>query len=400
MLAAAVAAAVGLAGCTATGTAADSVATAETTGSESRTGNANTAEVVAAAEAFLDTLSEEQRESVLYDYDDEAKTTGWSNFPASMVERNGIALKDLTEEQREAALAVMEAALSEQGYEELLAIQAADGYLNENQGGTGEEGSEEEEDGTAPAEEDGRQGEPPSQPPGGDGQAPREGGGGQAPQDGGPGQLEFGEEEYYLSFFGEPDETESFMVQYGGHHVAYNITYSGDDVTLSPSLTGTEPMEFEYEGESYAPLEDKRDAALGAVAALDEERLAEAEIDSGTEDLLLGPGSDGPFPEEEGVLVSDLGQEQQDRVTAMLRAWVGDLDEEAADALIERYVSEYDETRLSWSGSIDADDVDTYIRLDGPSAWIEFSNQPGVETSEVHQHTMFRDQNADYGWEE
>ncbi|MGW5877929.1 DUF3500 domain-containing protein [Nocardiopsis terrae] len=298
-----------------------------------------------------------------------------------------MSLADLDEEQKEAALAIMEAALSEQGYDELLAIQAADDYLDENQDQSDTDGSQ----GQDGQEQRGEEGEDAASSPNG------EGGG---PGGGAPGELSFGEDQYYLSFFGEPSETGSFMVQYGGHHLAYNITYSGDDVTLSPSLTGTEPLEFDYRGESYEPLADKREAALGAVGSLDQEQLAEAEIDNSSNDLVLGPGEDGPFPEEEGVLVSDLSQEQQDQVTAMLRAWVGDLDEEAAEALVEQYVSEYDRTYLSWSGSTDADDVETYIRLDGPSAWIEFSNQPGVETSEVHEHTMFRDQSADYGWED
>lgn len=406
--AAALATAIGVVGCATGAGAADTEDTARASaaseGTGSRTGNANTAEVVAAAEAFLDTLSDEQREAVVLDYDDGAKTTGWSNFPTTFVERNGISLADLDEEQKEAALAVMEAALSEQGYEEMLAVQAADGYLDENQDQSETEGSQDtdgqeqqdREEDAGPGE--GGEDRPPSGMPEGAGEPPEDGDG-SGPRGGGPGELSFGEDQYYLAFFGEPGETDSFMVQYGGHHLAYNITYSGDDVTLSPSLTGTEPLEFEYRGESYEPLADKREAALGAVDSLDQEQLAEAEIDNPSNDLVLGPGEDGPFPEEEGVLVSDLSQEQQDRVTAMLNAWVGDLDEEAAESLVEQYVSEYGQTYLSWSGSTDPDDVATYIRLDGPSAWIEFSNQPGVETPEAHEHTMFRDQNADYGWE-
>ena len=66
---------------------------------------ANTAEVVTAANAFLGTLSDEQRETALYEFDDEVKATGWSNFPVQVVERNGIALGDLTDEQEAAGLA-------------------------------------------------------------------------------------------------------------------------------------------------------------------------------------------------------------------------------------------------------------------------------------------------------
>ena len=318
-------------------------------------GQANTAEVAAAAQAFLATLTEEQRETVLYDFDDEAKTTGWSNFPTNLVERNGLSLADLDAEQQAAALAVMEAALSEQGYSRLEAIRAADAYLAANQSDSGDSG-------------------------------------------GGPGGgLSFGEDLYSIAFFGEPVETGEFMLQFGGHHLAYNLTYAGENVSLSPSLTAIEPSTFEYEGQSYDPLADEKASAVGAVAALTEEQLAAAEIGDSYDDLLLGPQNDGPFPEPQGVLVSELSQETQDQVTAMLRTWVGDIDEEAAEALIAQYVSEYDQTYLGWSEATELDDETTYIRLDGPSAWIEFSNQAGIEVEGVHQHTVFRSQTADYG---
>ncbi|MDW4910210.1 DUF3500 domain-containing protein [Streptomyces sp. ADMS] len=76
---------------------------------------------MAAADAFLATLSAEQQETVLYDFDDAARKTGWSNFPTPVVKRNGLKLGDLTDEQ--------EAALSEQGYEELVEVRKADDYL-------------------------------------------------------------------------------------------------------------------------------------------------------------------------------------------------------------------------------------------------------------------------------
>lgn len=320
-------------------------------------GGANTAEVVAAADAFLATLSDEQRDTVLYDFGDGVKKTGWSNFPVQVVKRNGIAFGDLTDKQKAAALAVMEAALSDQGYEELLEIRKSDNFLNALQKSGNAKGGR---------------------------------GGGMS--------VSFGEDLNYLAFFGEPGKAEQFMIQYGGHHAAYNITYAGENVSLSPTLTAIEPSQFELEGKSYAPLEDKRSSVIAAIQALSESELAKAEISGSFDDLLLGPGNDGPFPEPEGVLVGDLTKDQQDKVTAILRVWVDDLDEEAAEALIAKYVSEYDRTYLGWSGGTTLDNAETYVRVDGPSAWIEFSNQPGAETSGIHQHTIFRDQTADYGW--
>ncbi|MFF3500328.1 DUF3500 domain-containing protein [Streptomyces sp. NPDC003247] len=365
------------------GSASATVAEKAVPAAASRTGagGANTAEVVRAANAFLATLSDEQKETVLYDFDDEAKKTGWSNFPTGVVNRNGLKLGDLTDEQEAAAMKVMKAALSEHGYEELVEIRKADDYLATQTDAAG--------GGTrpSPTSTDLPSGTPSGGPSGGTG-----GGAG--------GGANFGSEWYYISFFGQPSKTGEFMVQYGGHHAAYNITYAGDNVTLSPTLTGVEPTEFTVDGVDYTPLEDTRTTTMAAIQSLTDDELAAAEIDGSFDDLYLGPGNDGPFPEEpEGVLVSSLTKKQQAKVTAMLKTWVGDLDEKAAAKLMAKYVSEYDETYIGWSGGTTIDNAETYVRLDGPSAWVEFSNQPGASTDEIHQHTIFRDETADYGWE-
>ncbi|WP_405960689.1 DUF3500 domain-containing protein [Streptomyces sp. NBC_00024] len=347
-------------------------------------GGANTAQVVKAADAFLATLSDEQKETALYDFGDEVKKTGWSNFPDGVVDRNGLKLGDLTTEQDAAAMKVMEAALSKQGYQELVEIREADDYL------AAQEESEEDEDETTPTPPSGS---PTGTPTGGPGGGP--GGGG-----GGGGGADFGSEGYYIAFFGQPSKTGEFMVQYGGHHAAYNITYAGKNVTMSPTLTAVEPMAFTWEDKEYAPLADKRAATIGAVQSLTADELAAAEIEGSFDDLLLGPGDDGPFPAEpEGVLVSSLTKKQRAKVTAMLRTWVDDLDEKAAARLLKKYVSEYDETYIGWSGGNTIDNNETYVRLDGPSAWIEFSNQAGDTPEQIHQHTVFRDETSDYGWE-
>lgn len=376
----------GVTGCSAVGSASSSQAlttrqaipaAANRTGA----GGANTVQVVAAANAFLATLSDEQKDTVLYDFDDAAKKTGWSNFPTPVVERNGLKLGDLTDEQEAAALKVMEAALSKKGYEELVEIRKADDYL-----------ASLSDDGTASPTATAT--DTPSDTP----TAGPTGGGGRPP--GGGGGANFGSEWYYISFFGLPSKTGEFTVQYGGHHAAYNITYAGKNVTISPTLTAVEPMQFDWEDMFYAPLEDKRTSTIGAIQSLTADELAAAEIDGSFDDLYLGPGHDGPFPEQpEGVLVSSLTKKQQAKVTAMLKAWVDDLDEKAAARLLAKYVSEYDKTYIGWSGGTTLDNDQTYVRLDGPSAWIEFSNQPGASTDGIHQHTIFRDETADYGWE-
>ena len=208
----------------------------------------------------------------------------------------------------------------------------------------------------------------------------------------------YGSGYYNIAFFGEPSEQSPFMLQFGGHHVAHNITYSGGNVSMTPEFIGVEPLRFSVDGTTYQPMADEGSSVIAVLDGLTEEQRAGAELSADYDDLLLGPQTDGPFPTEpEGQLVSELSQGQQDAVTAAVRAWVGDIDESAAEALITRYVSEYDETSVGWSGGTALDDVNTYVRLDGPRLWIEFSNQAALAVEGIHHHTVYRDESIDYG---
>lgn len=69
---------------------------------------------------------------MLYAYDDATKTTSWSNFPVTFVERAGLNLTELTEEQQTAALAVLESLLSEDAYADVVGIMDGDQYLLES----------------------------------------------------------------------------------------------------------------------------------------------------------------------------------------------------------------------------------------------------------------------------
>jgi Protein of unknown function (DUF3500) len=102
-------------------------------------GGANTAAVVTAVNAFLATLENTKRDTVEYDFTDNQARQTWSNFPATAVPREGIALSDLSTDQQKAALAVVQVALSGEGYQQSTDIQKADDYLN-SLGGQGADG--------------------------------------------------------------------------------------------------------------------------------------------------------------------------------------------------------------------------------------------------------------------
>src|SRR5947209_2350559 len=95
---------------------------------------ATTTRVLAAAEAFLTTLSAGERTRVTYGFTSSQRTI-WSNLPSGMFRRNGMRLGDLTPAKRQAALALVAAALSKEGYAKVTDIMNGDEVLKNAGGG-------------------------------------------------------------------------------------------------------------------------------------------------------------------------------------------------------------------------------------------------------------------------
>ena len=88
-----------------------------------------TSRIVSAANAFLSTLDQKQRQSVLFAFDDEKQRARWSNLPTTMVPRAGLSMGELNAAQRSAALALVSSALSRQGFEKVQQIMEGDEVL-------------------------------------------------------------------------------------------------------------------------------------------------------------------------------------------------------------------------------------------------------------------------------
>src|SRR6201999_1881311 len=78
-----------------------------------------TARTLSAAEAFLSTLDDAQRKSVLYDFNDNEQRARWSNFPTGVVPRGGINFRQMSAPQQEAAMKLLATVLSPMGLEKV-----------------------------------------------------------------------------------------------------------------------------------------------------------------------------------------------------------------------------------------------------------------------------------------
>ena len=291
---------------------------ADTTSTSKGTTSQTISDTAKAAEEFLSTLSDEQKEQVLYDYNDETKSTSWSNFPVTFVERSGIKLGDLNETQRAAALKVLKALLNDEAYAKVTGIMAGDQYLKDNANAS-----------------------------------------------------DLGNTQYNIAFFGNPSTTNDWSIQFGGHHVGINATFSNGTITFAPTHLGTQPTTYtDSNGQTQSALGDMYQTAFD--------------------------------------FYNSLTDEQKQLLLKVIANWTNLADSQTTQATMDQISATLDDTYVNWSGATVYDTSQgkgIYFQISGPKVYIELASQDndagatvsGVQTSGWgHIHMIYRDPTNDY----
>jgi hypothetical protein len=346
-----------------------------------------TAKIVSAANSFLATLDAKQQQAVMFSFDDEQQRARWSNFPTGFVPRGGISLRQMNPTQRAAAMKLLARALSPRGLEKVEQIMDGDEANKILEAKNG------------------------NRPPGGNGGPPRNGGGpppgaGGPPPGGGNGRGPglsadmFGGDLYYFSILGTPSVKTPWMLQFGGHHLALNITIAGDQGVLTPTLTGAQPALFTSNGKTVRPLGAESDKALALLKALNDGQKKKAVLSYELADLVLGPGQDGKTIVPEGLKASEMTEQQKAMLLDVISEWAGIIHESAAAARMAQLKADIHETWFSWSGpttGVAGKNITAYYRIQGPHLVIEYAPQTLGGDPAMHVHTMYRDPTNDYG---
>ncbi|MEO5741362.1 MAG: DUF3500 domain-containing protein, partial [Vicinamibacterales bacterium] len=313
-----------------------------------------TSRAVAAAEAFLATLDQSQRLKANIDLNEKTRTV-WSNLPSGITmqvgatERNGLKLGNMTPAQEKAALSLVAAVLSRDGFQKVMAIVDADQVLETQSAPTRKPGS----------------------------------------------RTIFGRAEYYVSILGKPSMTDLWMMQFGGHHLAVNVSLAGRQNVLTPTHTGAQPATYTLNGRTIRPLGDENDKAFALINALNAEQQKQAILAFEVRNLVLGPGTDGKMIAPEGVRASAFTPAQRAMLVELAGEWVGILDDEAAAAKMKEIQSGIADTYFAWAGPT-TNGKGAYFRIQGPAVFIEYAPQGAAETNTEHIHTIYRDPTNDY----
>lgn len=311
-------------------------------------GQKATARVVAAANAFLATLDAKQRAAVVFAFDDQKQRTRWSNLPTTFVKRAGLSMGEITEPQRSAAMALLASALSKRGFEKVQQIMAGDELLRH----------------------------------------------------GDRNNHMFGKDLFYISLMGTPSEKNPWMLQFGGHHLALNITVVGEHGVLTPTLTGAQPALYQAGGKTVRPLGPESDKAIALLDALDENQRKQAVVSYRMADLVLGPGMDGKTIQPEGLKASDMNDKQRQMLLDLISQWVDIVDEPFAAERMAEIKADLEQTWFAWSGPTTVEpgkNITAYYRVQSPRLVIEYAPQRLGGDLSMHVHTMYRDPTNDYG---
>jgi hypothetical protein len=206
----------------------------------------------------------------------------------------------------------------------------------------------------------------------------------------------FGRDLYYISILGKPSVKDPWMLQFGGHHLALNITMVGREDILTPSHTAAQPAKYTVDGITVRPLGAENDKAFALINALDEEQRKQAILNYKVADLVLGPGKDGKTIEPEGIKCSAMNPSQQAMLLDLAGEWAGIINEQAATARMAEIKANLAGTWFAWSGPT-TNGMPAYYRIQGPTVVIEYAPQPLGGDPTMHIHTMYRDPTNDYG---
>ncbi|MEO1616072.1 MAG: DUF3500 domain-containing protein [Planctomycetota bacterium] len=311
----------------------------------------STKPVVDAAIAFLEGLSDEQRKRTTFPVDD-LEWRKWDN--RHFYKRQGVGFDEMTEQQRELAFGMMDAALSAKGLTLSKDIMKLNGTLAELANN----------------------------------------------------YDEYGRWLYWITIMGEPSETKPWGWQVDGHHLIINYFVLGDQVVMSPVFVGSEPVRAtsgEFKG--TVVMQPEQETGLELIRSLSKQQQSEA-ILSAVKDgnnALSQAYSDNLDLDYAGIQATKLSESSQAKLLQVVEQYVGNMEAGHAEVKMNEVESHLDRTYFAWIGGTEADSV-FYYRIHSPVILIEFDHQRRVapfrsrEPSKDHIHAVMRTPNGnDYG---
>lgn len=299
--------------------------------------------IASKANEFLKLLDDAQAARARYPMEDEERFN-WHYVPR---QRNGIPLKELTEKQRQAALELLKACLSEQGFQKANNIMALENVLREV-----------ESRGTDDTYRD---------------------------------PLN-----YSVTIFGNPDPKNLWGWRLEGHHISLNFSSAdGIIVSATPTFWGSNPATVRsgrYTGKQV--LKQEMDLGFTLVNSLDPTQLRTALISGKAPgDIITGNHRQADLQDPKGLPFNEMKDSQKKLLMQLLNVYVKNYQFGFSKRLMDKIEKAgIENLSFAWAGSLQPG-AGHYYRIQGPMLLIEYDN---TQNNANHVHSVVRDLTNDF----
>jgi len=307
--------------------------------------HASAAGMTKAAKRFVESLSGDQRDKTIYEYMD-GERIFWYYPP---VNRHGIPLRDMDDDQRQLAYSLMETGLTDRSFDQAKLIIEHESVL----------GPLEKEAGVTSFVRD--------------------------------------PDLYYWTVFGDPgSDSEPWGWRVEGHHISLNFSLWGDKfISMTPFFFGANPAEVRKGPKKGLRILDQReDLAFELMNSLDQGQTSKATIyGEAPYDILTYNASRVSLPPEEGLPASKMNDTQKGILRNLVNVYVNQVRTDMAQEKLQRLEEEgFDGLHWAWGGPVE-EGREHYYRIHGGNFVVEFDNR---QNGANHIHSVWRDVENDF----
>jgi len=302
------------------------------------------------AQAFLSSLSEEQKAKTVFRFEDEERFF-WHYIPTNAIPqrykkpRMGLTLGEMTPPQKHLASALLSAGLSQRGYikattimslEDILRVMEKDTVGNRNP------------------------------------------------------------ERYHFSVFGEPSDSGTWGYRVEGHHLSLHFTVVKGKVAGSPTFLGSNPAEVRQgPRKGLRALAREEDLARTLLNALDDGQKKTAIVTADAYKDILTEASRKAALEGQpnGLPVSKMNSKQRLLLEELLDEYVHNVPEQVAQARLAQIKKAGTNMHFAWAGTGERGGAH-YYRVQAATFLVEYDN---TQNNANHIHSVWRDFDGDFG---
>ena len=301
-------------------------------------------DLISKANVFLSSLSEPLRLKAQYPFTNDERFN-WHFVPKS---RNGVCFRDFNPTQRDAALGLLKASLSLQGYQKATSIIALENVLRDVES--------------------------------------------RGPDDSYRDPLN-----YYLTIFGDPSKEKPWGWRFEGHHIALNFSSISNRIESStPSFFGSNPgIVRDGKEKGKQVLKEETDLGFALVNSLTPAQLKSALIaEVALAEIVSYNNRKANLLEPKGLGYAAMTDSQRIMLIKLLDVYVNNYELGFAHKLMDKIKKAgIENLSFGWAGSLNPGSGH-YYRIQGPMLLIELDN---TQNEANHVHSVVRDLTNDFG---